>query len=298
MKLTDRKHHTDWMHEAKYGIFFHYLYGMDDFERFDVNKFTSDVLKTGADYVVITLGQNSGYYCAPNPVFEELTHQPEGSKCYTGDIPMQIARALRPHGVRLMLYLPSHPPSRDNEASRHLGVDQQIRNDWVMNDTVVENWCKVIKYWSKHYGDNISGWWFDGFYPWINLNENYAKCYKEAVLSGNESSILALNQGLEPTVFPANKYCDYTAGEFEEFKLIPEGRFADGAQWHMLSYIGEQWCNPNPKYTAQYLIGYITDVNANGGTITIDMYADPEGNIAPAELEIMQEIKRHIKGSD
>ena len=296
MNLTNRQNATDWFRDSKYGLFFHYLFNMDEMKNFNAEKFVSDVNKTGAGYVVLTLGQNSGFYCAPNPTYESLTGNAEGTKCYAGDVPMQAAKALEPYGIKLMLYLPSHPPSCDNNASTLLGLDQQIRPDWLMNDITAKNWSAVIRDWSEHYGKNISGWWFDGFYPWINMNNNYAKLYKEAILSGNSESILALNQGVEATVYPANEYCDYTAGEFNEFGALPTERFVDSAQWHVLSFLGKDWCSPAAKYDSNYLSNYISKANSKGGVVTVEMHIEPDGSFSEEQFGIMKRVKEQIRG--
>ena len=38
---------------------------------FDVTRFADDVARTGATWVILTVGQNSGYYCAPNSVIKK-----------------------------------------------------------------------------------------------------------------------------------------------------------------------------------------------------------------------------------
>ena len=295
MKLTNRQHATDWFRDSKYGLFFHYLFDFDGMKNFNAEKFAADVNQTGAGYVIFTLGQNSGFYCAPNPIYEELTGNSQGTKCFAGDVPMQAAKALEPYGIKLMLYLPSHPPSRDNDSSIRIGVDQKASGDWLMNDTTVKNWCKIIKYWSEHYGENIGGWWFDGFYPWINMNEDYAKLYKEAVLWGNDQSILALNQGLEPIIYPANKYCDYTAGEFNEYGLLPTERFVDGTQWHIASFIGKNWVDDSVVIDRDFFADYLNKVNSKDGVASIGLYIDSYGAMSPHQLEFMRYIKQKTR---
>ncbi len=295
MKLFNRQEETNWLSIAKYGVFFHYLYGMEDMKSFDVDKFAADILKTGAGYVIFTLGQNSGFYCGPNAVFEEITQNSVGSRCYEGDIPMQISKALAPHGVKLMLYSPSHPPSHDIQGAAFFNVSDKAGNDWLMNDASVKSWCKVIKCWAEHYGDNIAGWWFDGFYPWIKLDEAYAEQYKQAVMAGNEHSIIALNQGVEAVAAPANKYCDFTAGEFNDFEHLPNERFVDGAQWHSLSYLGSSWAGRGARYSGEYMAAHIAKANTLGGVVTVDMYIAPDGCLDIDQLAVMEAVKEAIR---
>src|SRR5665647_2751384 len=58
---------TDWFHDSKYGLFVHYLFSSEaDFASFNAEAFAAAVNETGAKYAVMTLGQNSGYFCSPN----------------------------------------------------------------------------------------------------------------------------------------------------------------------------------------------------------------------------------------
>ena len=43
MKLTDRKECTDWFRDSKYGVFFHYLFSMDEMKNFDADGFAKDI---------------------------------------------------------------------------------------------------------------------------------------------------------------------------------------------------------------------------------------------------------------
>lgn len=296
MKLYDRKESTNWFNESKYGVFFHYLFQLESMDKFDAEKFAANVNEMGAGHVMFTLGQNLGVYCGPNPTYEKIAGYPQGSKCYEGDIPMQIAKALEKYNIKLMLYLPSHMPSRDNDASIKFGVDQTVKPMWRMTEEAVKNWCSVVRDWSIHYGKNIHGWWFDGFYDLIKLDENLAKYYKEAILAGNEDSILALNQGLDPIVQPANIYCDYTAGEFAEFTPLPEQRFVNNAQWHVLSYLGNDWMHPNARYSGEYMADYIKNANKNGGVVTIDLHINEDGSLSDEQFRVMQYVKKQIRG--
>jgi len=60
----DQKRDTSWLRNARYGVFVHYLGGGDDWNErvnsFDVERFAEQIARTGAAYLVFTLGQNSG----------------------------------------------------------------------------------------------------------------------------------------------------------------------------------------------------------------------------------------------
>jgi hypothetical protein len=68
---------ADWLREAKYGAFMHLLPSdaktlalVDDF---DVEALAGQLESIGAKYLVLTLGQNSGYFNAPNAVYDRIT---------------------------------------------------------------------------------------------------------------------------------------------------------------------------------------------------------------------------------
>ena len=115
---------TDWFQRAGWGVFVHYLGTIDsspdgmesgelspaDWNRrvnsFDVQRFADTVQRTGAGYAFITIGQNSGHFCSPNPVYDALVGDTE-SRCSKRDLISDLADAMNERGLKLMVYLPS-----------------------------------------------------------------------------------------------------------------------------------------------------------------------------------------------
>ncbi len=68
-----------WFAEVKYGVMFHYLVDSrvsseewnKQVDAFDVAAFAETIAGTGVDYVMFTIGQNSGHYCAPNATYDK-----------------------------------------------------------------------------------------------------------------------------------------------------------------------------------------------------------------------------------
>ena len=60
---------------------------------FDMPGLADQVASTGAKYLLFTLGQNSGHYCAPNPTYDKLVGI-EPSKCSRRDLIADLAQAL------------------------------------------------------------------------------------------------------------------------------------------------------------------------------------------------------------
>ncbi len=72
---------TDWFHQARWGVMTHYLGAPPScsggaeltaemwnrqVDAFDVEGLAEQIASTGAKYLLFTIGQNSGHYCAPN----------------------------------------------------------------------------------------------------------------------------------------------------------------------------------------------------------------------------------------
>ena len=133
---------SDWFHEAGWGVFTHWCKGAaspDEYnarvDAFDVDLLVQQLVEIGTPYYFITLGQCSGYYCAPNPTYDAVVGY-EQSHCSRRDLVSDIATALAPHGIRLMLYLASEGPAGDPAAARKfmqlggqtLGWDMEMRS--------------------------------------------------------------------------------------------------------------------------------------------------------------------------
>jgi len=168
---AEAKDRTAWFMRANYGVMMHFLVGADTFDlvsKFDVDALAHQLEEVGAGHFLITLGQNTGYYCSPNATYEKYTSHERGERCSLRDLPLDLYRALHPKGIKLMLSLPSNPP----------GVDEVCRAfGWNLEGTAaprrfvprgqptrksVEQWADVIREWSVRYGDKVAGWWFDG----------------------------------------------------------------------------------------------------------------------------------------
>ncbi|HOU09978.1 MAG TPA: alpha-L-fucosidase [Clostridiales bacterium] len=293
---------TDWFHDAQYGIFVHYLYASQkDFASFDAAAFAAAVHETGAKYLFMTLGQNSGWFCSPNETYENFIGAVPGTWCSRRDIPMEAAAALAQYGIRLMLYLPSQGPSAAGDGiPRALGAtERHDETNWYIKKTYAQRWSKVIREWSLRYGELVAGWWFDGFYE----NTGYAGetaeyvsvLYKDACRAGNPNSIVAFNQGvMNGLIQPATAVCDYTAGEENTFEALPPARFYAGAQWHILSYLGSWWGAPDLKYDSGYLAQYALGVIRAGGVVTFEIHINTDGSFAREQLDELALVKQAV----
>jgi len=297
---------TDWFHDAKYGIFVHYLYASQtDFESFDAGAFAAAVHETGAKYVIMTLGQNSGWFCSPNETYENAIGAAPGTWCSRRDIPMEAADALAPYGIKLMLYLPSQGPSAaGDKIPLALGAEQRHdETNWYINRVYAGRWAQVIREWAGRYGEKVAGWWFDGFYEGTGyageMAEYVSRLYKDACRSGNPDSIVAFNQGvMNGLIKPATAVCDYTAGEENTFEYFPSARFYSGAQWQILSYLGSWWGALDLKYDSGYLAQYAMKVIRAGGVITFEIHINADGSFVREQTDELDLVKKAVYSHD
>jgi hypothetical protein len=116
----------------------------------------------------------------------------------------------------------------------------------------------------------------------------------EALKAGNPKAIVALNVGVQDRVRSYTKWEDYTCGEQNEFKDIPEGRWLAGEQWHILSFLGcshQGWAVPGSKYKKQELAEYVRRVNERGGVVSIDVMLCRDGGLDRSQLEMLKAVR-------
>ncbi len=312
-------HRSDWLHKAGWGVFVHYLAGVvasdtettvEEWNRIvdamDVEGFAAQIEQTGAHYCVITLGQNSGFYCAPNPTYDRITGI-HPSKCARRDLVSDLYAALKPKNIRLMVYLPSGAPDRDPAAMKALEWDKGRYPLWSHpeggpgdGDPRFENfqnkWEEIISDWSLRWGTKVSGWWFDGCYYPIAMYQhpdspNFAS-FAGAARAGNPESLVAFNPGVRYPVRPLTPEEDYTAGEITEpDKLNCQGRWVEGVQYHILCYLGEQWGHGAPRFSDQQIIGWTNNIIDKGGVVTWEVPIQPDGLIPQPFVDQLSALK-------
>lgn len=294
-----RNHRPDWFRDAKWGVFMHYMadtvlkgdqLNVENWNKavdaFDVNGLAEQLASAGAGYFVLTLGQNSGFYCSPNATYDRLTGITPG-KCARRDLVADLSAALRAKKIRLMVYLPAGAPDRDREAMKALEWEAGKFPLWTyekgkpkgQDDRLVsfqKKWESVIAEWSKRWGRNVSGWWFDGcYYPDAMYRHaeppNFAS-FAAAARAGNPGSIVAFNPGVLNPIITLTPEEDYTAGENNEpDKVACPGRWVDTAQFHMLSYLGPNWCQKPPRFKAEQVVDFTRGITDKQGVVTWDV---------------------------
>ncbi len=294
---------TDWMHEAKIGAFVHFLPSVENahlIDVFDVQAVTRQLVESGVRYFVFTLGQNSGQLNAPNATYERMGGFTPNERCSRRDLPKELAAALKPHGIRLMLYLPCQTPNRDLRAVKAFGLPSEpVNRDRKIDRAFAEKWAEVIREWSDRYKDAVAGWWFDGGYQWVGFNDEISLLYAEAVKHGNPKAVVSFNPGVGLKRWTVAE--DYVAGELNEpFTHTCEGRWLNGSQWQVLSYLGKSWMKRDTRYPNEKWIAWTREVTAQGGCVTLDIgpnYSDskaPIGSFDEAQIKQLKAIATAI----
>ncbi len=317
---------TDWFHEAGWGVMTHYLGAVPSssggaeltseawnrhVDAFDVDALADQLASTGAKYLLLTLGQNSGHYCAPNATYDKLVGI-EPSKCSRRDLVAEVAKALKHRGIRLMVYLPSGAPAADVEARKKLGWRWGRPGGWQLPGEPVggrlvafqRNWEAVIREWSLRWGKDVSGWWIDGCYFADEMyrfedEPNFAS-FAAALRAGNPESIVAFNPGVVVPVVVHTKYEDYAAGEVTLGQLPQAvqscpGRWLqrDGTnvQYNILTYLGESWCKgERPQWSDEKIVGLVRQILQKGGVVTFDVPIRLSGRIPQPFIDQLRAV--------
>ncbi len=303
LRAQPQNPNTDWFSRAKYGLFVHFLPSGPNFQQqvnaFDVTAFAQDCAEAGAGYVFITLGQNSGYHCAPNAAYNTYAGYAPGQRSSVRDLPMELADALAKHRIRLMLYVSGDAPAEDSLIARRLGAVGMVKNEngenWAYNPQLVSRWAEVMREWSDRYGAKVAGWWVDGCYAKSHFADPYGRAYVKALKHGNPKAIVALNSGLHYESVSLAQ--DFLAGEERYLRTgyCPD-RWHNGAQWHELGFLGKDWGSGEPSCNAAQLADYLkTSVTPHGGVLTMDVRLDGS-RIHTSHLELLKGLKVAIRG--
>ena len=324
--------------ETGYGFFGHYLQHLQGnpdelhsfgkqtswdecVNEFDVDKFASLMEEVGAGYVIFTMCQGTCFLIAPNRTFDDYTGYKPGEACSKRDLVEDLYQALHPKGIKLMLYWTGDGPFADVKAvkglvGRTFNADPDGRFAWdrKVSEEFVRRWADVAREYSLRYGQKIAGWWVDGCRPCFEYDQKKLKILCDSMKVGNPNSIVAMNPGQNNEVHAYAECEDYTAGETRQFENLPAGRWIDGKQWHILSFLGNDfvnpllqmgkkkldsirgWGRPGCKYTKQQLSDYVCEVNSKGGVVSIDTMLYRDGSLDRSQLEILKALRLRIRG--
>lgn len=312
-----------WFAAKRWGVFCHYLGAAPStdggaeltaaawnaqVDAFDVGGLTGQLAEIGAPYFFLTVGQNSGHFLGPNPTYDRLVGIAP-SKCSRRDVVGELADALAPHGIDLLVYLPSGAPAADPVAVERLGWEWGYEGGWPSGgertgERLAEfqtRWEAVVRDWSLRWGTRVKGWWIDGCYFADAMYRhpeppNFAS-FAAALRAGNADALVAFNPGVLVPVVSHAECEDYTAGEISNSFPECPGSHVDGARYHILSYLGSTWCGgAKPRFPDAFVAGYTQHVNERGGVVTWDVPIAPNGLIPAAFAAQLGHLGRSIGG--
>ena len=313
---------TEWLARKGWGVFCHWLGAAPStdggadlsaeewnawVDAFDVDGLASQLAAVGAPYFFLTIGQNSGHFLAPNPVYDELVGI-NPSKCSRRDLIVDLHRALQPRGIDLLVYLPSNAPAADPVAVERLGWEWGFEGGWPASwgtrrtgkrlAEFQRRWEQVIGYWSRQWGERVRGWWIDGCYfadeMYRHADEPGFGSFAAALRAGNPEALVAFNPGVVVPVVCHSEHEDFTAGEIAG--ALPEcpgpwvERQGHRARYHVLSYLGQSWCQGPPRFPDEMAVGYTRHVVGRGGVVTWDVPIERNGLIAAPFLRQLEAI--------
>ena len=281
---------TDWFPKAGYGVFVHYLVGMQNnaeqvhslgkqtswnecVQEFDTERFADTMAEAGAGYVIFTVMQISRHMIAPNATFDRISGYKPGEACATRDLIEDLYQSLHKRDIPLMLYWTGDGPRADEKAGPAFSCGTPVSKEFV------QKWADVFREYGERYGDKIAGVWCDGSYPFIGYDDEKLGILAQGLRAGSAKRIIALNRGVDPKVLSYTKHEDYTTGEQNRFSDMPVQRFIDGEQWHILSFLsGKWWGDPGIGYSKEELAQYVFDVNQRGGVVSVDVALFRDGS--------------------
>jgi len=296
---------TDWFHKARYGVFVHYLTGLQNnrervhslgrqtpwdacVREFDTERFADAMAEAGAGYVVFTMMQITRFMIAPNATYDRITGYKAGEACSTRDLVADLHRSLSRRKIPLMLYWTGDGPRADPKAAPAFGWRTPVSTEFVTR------WASVAQEYGERYGPKVAGWWVDGCYRFLGYDEAKLGILAKALKAGNPQRIIAFNPGVEARVAAYSRHEDYTCGEQNRFADMPARRFIDGKQWHILSYMGTGWGQPGSQYRKRELAEYVFDVAQRGGVVSIDVLLFRDGSLDRSQLEVLKAVRHEL----
>ena len=305
---------TDRLYQKRWGVFNHFLPTTPDLvDAIDTDYIAQTLHDIGAGYYFITMMQCRAVLNAPNETFDRITGYRPGEACARRDLILDLYDSLHKYDIDLYVYYTGDGPLRDERAGAAFGFTKaQHDAKESIPRSFVEKWASVLEEYAVRYGDKVCGWWIDGCYrdlSWCKYrySDELLRLYYDAVKKGNPNAVVAFNSGVDDDfVKRGDGLSDFTAGEQVDFTMIPEARFIDGAQWHMLAPLGlppdggsvyEAWCKPGVKRDGKYLREYVDKVNRNGGVVSVDIWMDWTGGtyFDPAQIAALRGMDKLSK---
>jgi len=315
--MTSRADRTEWMAQGSFGIMVHYLVsppGESHAERapahdqivntFDVDAFMDQFASTGADWLIFTIGQNTGYYNSPNTWLDGVLPGHTSDR----DLVLEIATRVHALGKRFIAYLPAEASAQRQGIHEVFAWNPRDQSDFQ------RRYRAFIRAYSLKFGRLCDGWWFDGCYEWDVFHNSLYEWpeWIAAAKAGNADAIVAFNDGsfCINKVKPVTLLEDYHAGEVHvlvdgKIKLghdqdsplyLPKERFIEGVQWHALVPVDSTFEGGGPHhYTDDELFGFVKTCRSVGGAVTMNLPISMDGAVPEASIAQMQRLGQALK---
>ncbi|MBQ7337678.1 MAG: discoidin domain-containing protein [Clostridia bacterium] len=297
---------TDWFSQGKYGIMMHFLgdYHMEDaawdekVNAFDCDGLAAQLHECGVNHLLFTISQCGGRFCMPIEAYATVLREAgfEKKLCSDRDLVADLIKALDRYGISLMLYAAVEGP-----------ISGELNAIFPWDSTgggpgagFTEKYFPMLRELSLRYGKNVKGWWIDGCYdryPQFKTDDTeYLRELTAVLKAGNPDAILAYNPGILVKKVYAKQ--EYTCGEANQMIFYPEDRMIDGAQWHVLTYLGSWWSDRLSTHSNIELVNYTKACTDKGGVLTFDVAYGKDGLIVPEHFDQLRVLKRFIKDTD
>jgi hypothetical protein len=301
---------------------------------FSVERLMEAVGRSGADWLIFTLGQNTGNYVSPNEEIERLCGV---GHCSRRDLALEIASGLRRMGKKFIAYLPCEVAAN---TTLHEGMRWNSEHGSDQHE-FQQSYTRVVRVWAERFGKLLDGWWFDGCYTWPVFHNRFMEwdLWYSAARAGNPDAVVTFNDGsfCIGNTQPVRPEHDYLSGETEmliggRVRLgrgvtpdthLPEGRFVEGTkcQWHSLLPVDCMWMhgapapewlpgNPfhsmppgtqagpmeAPVYGDDELGSFLRTCLAAGGAVTMNVGIYEEGHMGAETLAQLERLRPTLTG--
>jgi len=307
--MTPQPHRAQWMSDGVLGMMVHYIVGPKgetdaektaDFNRtvdaFPLDEFVQRFEASGANWLIFTYGQCTGYYCGPNALFDEVLPG------HTSDrhLMKEIGDRIHAMGKRLIAYLPGGF-ALDIPGHPFTGK----RRDGTHDPDFVDLYSRWIADYSVGLGRSFDGWWIDGILDQLSRYETDWAAFCDACRAGNPDAAVGLNDDTfcNGIIAPLTPHEDFLSGEVEVLEdamiqlghlktdpyqndegkwrmrgqpplplYMPETQYVDGVQWHVLAPLdGAFQAMPPHEYGDDELVRFVRACKAVGGAVTFNL---------------------------
>lgn len=328
---------TQWMREARFGVFMHYQYRIllgysvathpsfpkpsemsaaqwNQFvDGFDAKGFARQMAEAKVGWVIFCLDDHYfAWPCAPNKIFCDFTGYGPGEKCSRRDLIMDLADALGARHIKLIVYFaglngymkePQVSPGFLNLEPGRGSLNEKLPP----SQDERKRRLGVLKEYADRYGEKIAGWWFDGMELNTYANEpNGWESIASIVRKPNPHAVIAFSYGHNEHAGVHPGVDDFTGGDTwskqDLVHLTPRNLPAqNGILWHGKIYCGNIYHGQGTsnQYSDEELIQWIKTCNSEGGVCTLDWPFDPKtGLLKEFGFEQLKRVSQAIRTED